>query len=260
MNTPGRSLLKLDSGMGAQMNDSDLRGNDLDVALQEAGQDRSDCETSLNPVINQTEAARMDDHQPTEGLRALRQRLDAKEEQLRALQRELRLRDERIAQLERLYERESDTFSGARNEPVVAMGLVLESLHESGVVHRISRITTAIGRGGSNDIVLDTGSVSRYHARIVVASDSVYLIDLQSTNGCAVNGERISRQMINNGDVVAIGDAKFKFATGVPLSEVEDRWMDETQALLDESIVFTRVPPKADAESKQMAEDATKTS
>lgn len=248
------------AGVGAHMNNSDLRENDLDVALQEAEHDVSDRETSLNPILNQIEAAPTDDQGTTENLSALRRRLEAKEEQLRALQRELRLRDERISQLERLYERESDTIKGARSEPVVAMGLVLEPLNESGVIHRISRITTAIGRAGGNDIVLDTGSVSRYHARIVVASDSVYLIDLQSTNGCAVNGERISRQMINNGDVVAIGDAKFKFATGVPLSEVENRWMDETQALLDESIVFTRMPKPRDAESKQVAEDATKAS
>lgn len=236
-----------------------VRGNDLDVALQELEQDVSDCETSLNPVINPTEAASADGQQSAEILKALRRRLDAKEEQLRALQRELRLRDERISQLERLYEREHDASNGARNEPVVAMGLVLESLNESGVIYRISKITTTIGRTGGNDIVLDAGSVSRYHARIVVASDSVYLIDLQSSNGCAVNGERISRQMINNGDIVAIGDAKFKFATGVPLSEVENRWMDETQTLLDESIVFSRVPvAKSDAEPKQTADATTK--
>lgn len=244
--------------MGARMKDNELRENDLDVALQEAEHDVSDRETSLNPVIKQIETSPTDDQEAKESLSALRRRLDAKEEQLRALQRELRLRDERISQLERLFERESDTINGARSEPVVAMGLVLESLNDSGVVHRISRITTTIGRAGGNDIVLDAGSVSRYHARIVVASDSVYLIDLQSSNGCAVNGERVSRQMINNGDVVAIGDAKFRFATGVPLSEVENRWMDETQALLDESIVFTRMPKPKDAESKPGAESTPK--
>lgn len=245
--------------MGAQMNKNDSLGNDLDAALQEDVNNISLSETSTNSVLTQVETAAVD-QEKTESLSVLCQRLDAKEKQLRALQRELQLRNERISQLERLYEREQDTHNGARSEPVVSMGLVLESLNESGVVHRISRVTTTIGRAGGNDIVLDTGSVSRYHSRIVVASDSVYLIDLQSTNGCAVNGERISRQMINNGDVVAIGDAKFKFATGVPLSEVEGRWMDETQALLDESIVFTRVPPKAGAESKKASEDATKAS
>jgi pSer/pThr/pTyr-binding forkhead associated (FHA) protein len=140
------------------------------------------------------------------------------------------------------------------------MGLVLESANDPSVKFRISRVTTTIGRAANNDIVLNFTSVSRLHARLVVASDSIYLIDVQSSNGCEVNGERISRQMLNNGDVVTIGDLKFKFATGVPLSELEDRSMDETQALLDESIVFTRVPtPKAAAEPKQVADGTPKT-
>jgi len=241
------------------MNDSDLRLNDLDVALQESEQNASDRETSLNPVINQTDAAPTEDRQATESLRALHQRLDAKEEQLRTLHRELRLRDERIAHLEQLCAGEHDALDSASSKPLIALGLVLESVNEPGVIHRITRITTTIGRARNNDIVLNTSSVSRYHARIVVASDSTYLIDLQSSNGCAVNGERISRQMINHGDVVAIGDAEFRLSTGVPLSEVENRSMDETQALLDESIVFTRVPtPKAAAEPKHVAEDAPK--
>jgi len=241
------------------MKDSDSRENDIDVVLKESAQNPSDRETSLNPVINQEVAIRADAQQATESVETLRLRLDAKEDQLRALQRELRLRDERILQLERLYEGEQGPLIGAHGEPLVAKGLVLESVNERGVTYRISRITTTIGRASNNDIVIDTSLVSRYHARIVVASDSTYLIDLESTNGCAVNGERISRQLLNNGDIIAIGDASFKFSVGVPLSEVEDRSMDETQALLDESIVFTRVPKrKVDAEPKQVADDAAK--
>jgi hypothetical protein len=243
------------SGDRGQMKDSDAHIVDLDAALQEGDTNLADRETSLNPAINETEAARANHPQATGSLEALRLRLDAKEAQLRALQKELRLRDERIAQLERICAEHDGTLDADPNRRLAAMGLVLESANEPRVVHRINRITTTIGRATDNDIVLDTHSVSRYHARIVVASDSTYLIDLQSTNGCSVNGERVSRQMISHGDVVVIGDIEFRFAVGVPLSASEDRSMDETQALLDESIVFSPVPTvKADASRNQVAE------
>lgn len=242
------------------MTDSDFRLNDLDAILREDVQTASDCETAHNPVLTQTEAAPADARQTPESSAALRQRLQEKEKQLRTLQRELRLRDERISQLERLSAEGHDKVHRIQSEQIVAMGLVLESVKEPGVSHRISRITTAIGRAGNNDIVLNASSVSRFHARIVVASDSTYLIDLQSSNGCVVNGERIARQMINSGDIVTFGEVQFRFATGVPKSEVEDRWMDETQVLLDESIVFTRESTlKASIEHNRVTEDTAKT-
>jgi S-DNA-T family DNA segregation ATPase FtsK/SpoIIIE len=121
------------------------------------------------------------------------------------------------------------------------MGMVLESLDEPGVRHRISRVTTTLGRGGGNDIAINSTSVSRNHSRIVIASDGACLIDLESTNGCSINDQRVTRQFINDGDVVAIGKVKFKFATGVP-PEIDDRSMDETHTLLEDSEIFTPVP------------------
>jgi hypothetical protein len=241
-----------------QMKNSDAHMNDLDAALQDADANPAGRETSLNPAINEGEAARADHPLATGSLEALRLRLDAKEAQLRALQKELRLRDERIAQLERICAEYDGTLDVTPNRRLAAMGLVLESVNEPRVVHRINRITTTIGRTTDNDIALNTHSVSRYHARIVVAADSTYLIDLQSTNGCSVNGERVSRQMISDGDVIVIGDIEFGFSVGVPLSESEGRSMDETQALLDESIVFSPVPAKANAPRGQVAEGVTK--
>jgi hypothetical protein len=53
---------------------------------------------------------------------------------------------------------------------------------------------------------------------------------------------RVSRQMIHGGDVIAIGSAKFRLIAGVPTTEVEDRSMDETNALLDDAEIFSAVP------------------
>lgn len=252
------------------MNNSDLDRDLLADALESAGQKLDESETVLTAALVQTDAAGSQSPQAPEDLEALRRRLNAKEEQLRALHRELRQRDERISQLEQLCAESADTWNDADHHAtpqnlanqgarVVAMGLVLEPLDEHDAVHRISRVTTTIGRGLDNDIVLRSTSVSRYHARMVVASDSTYLIDLQSSNGCSVNGERISRRMIGDGDVVAIGSAKFRFAAGVALPEIDGRSMEETHVLLEDSEIFSPVPTsQGDAAREQSTQDKAK--
>jgi len=93
-----------------------------------------------------------------------------------------------------------------------SLGYTLEDLTKAGVVHRITRATTSVGRSDSNDIPIDSTSVSRYHARLLVKPEGVWLVDLQSTNGCGVNGRRASRLILCDGDVVMIGHCKYRFS------------------------------------------------
>ena len=257
------------------MKNDDPRINELTIALQKAEQKLAEREALITTAFRQTEEVRSQYEQANERAEALRRRLDAKEEQLSALQtrleaaatdpttsrdqrieslqRELRQRDERIAALEQLYA-ENDNALNAINqdvkrqnfavpsEQVAAMGLALKSLDEPGLHHRIAMATTTLGRAIANDIAINSTSVSRYHARIVVESGEVYLVDLQSTNGCSVNGKRISRQIVVDRDVIAIGDAKFRLTVGVPSAEIEDRSMDETQVALDDAAISSAVP------------------
>jgi hypothetical protein len=99
------------------------------------------------------------------------------------------------------------------SEGFASLGYTLEDLTHAGIVHRITRATTSVGRSDSNDISIDSTSVSRYHARLLVKPEGVWLVDLQSTNGCGVNGRRASRQILCDGDVVMIGHCKFRFST-----------------------------------------------
>jgi len=136
---------------------------------------------------------------------------------------ELRARDNRVAALEQQLNEHLSALSAigqdiervnasSPNERLAAMGYALESLDRPGVIHRITRMTTTAGRSNSNDIEIDSTSVSRYHARIVVKPEGVWLIDLQSTNGCGVNGRRTSRQILCDGDAVMIGHCRFRFS------------------------------------------------
>ncbi len=62
-----------------------------------------------------------------------------------------------------------------------------------------------LGRSKSQaDLVLDDANVSRQHAAIERVGDAWYLADLGSTNGCYIEGQRVSRRMLADGDVIEI--------------------------------------------------------
>ena len=75
---------------------------------------------------------------------------------------------------------------------------------------------TRVGRAANSDLRIDSTSVSRYHA-IIVSGRHTIIEDLNSTNGVLINGRKASRQKLKDGDLVAIGEAHFRFADGNPL-------------------------------------------
>ena len=77
---------------------------------------------------------------------------------------------------------------------------------------------TTIGRTSDNDIAIDTNFISRHHAVVLVSSRHTIIEDLKSTNGIRVNGRRISRQLLHDGDLVTIGKSDFRYSLA-PLSE-----------------------------------------
>ena len=63
-----------------------------------------------------------------------------------------------------------------------------------------------VGRASDNDVVIQDPKVSRHHAQIVQQNDGcIYLIDLESSNGTFVNGNRIyGRHYLHIGDSVKV--------------------------------------------------------
>jgi pSer/pThr/pTyr-binding forkhead associated (FHA) protein/tetratricopeptide (TPR) repeat protein len=76
-----------------------------------------------------------------------------------------------------------------------------------------------IGRLEECDIPVLDGSVSRQHARVVYARDRVSITDLGASNGTFVNETRIEMAELMTGDVVRIGNIKFKVELPPELSK-----------------------------------------
>jgi pSer/pThr/pTyr-binding forkhead associated (FHA) protein len=63
-----------------------------------------------------------------------------------------------------------------------------------------------IGRAPRADFVLDAAMVSRLHCRLTAsAAGELEVVDLESTNGTFVNGRRVSRSGLVEGDRLKVG-------------------------------------------------------
>ncbi len=69
----------------------------------------------------------------------------------------------------------------------------------------------SIGRARANDMVLDDASVSSQHCRIRPEQGRFVLYDLKSTNGTMVNGRRVDRHLLDEGDVIQMGETSLQF-------------------------------------------------
>jgi general secretion pathway protein A len=101
--------------------------------------------------------------------------------------------------------------SAANAEPEQSLSrLILE--YDNDREFALERETTTIGRAADNDLCIRDLRVSRYHARLTFNRKGFTIEDLGSTNGVYVNEERVKIRLLNDGDIVAIDDHRFRFA------------------------------------------------
>lgn len=85
------------------------------------------------------------------------------------------------------------------------------TLVNTGNVFLLGPAPTTIGRLDTNDIVIEDPMVSRLHAEIRPESGSFTVVDLGSTNGTFVGGERVSDHRLEDGDTITVGETKLEF-------------------------------------------------
>ena len=95
-------------------------------------------------------------------------------------------------------------------EQARAAGLVREqvTLYVSGQPFRVTQKVTTMGRSRDCDIVVPDPNVSRVHAEVRHEGLDYVLVDLGSTNGVEVNGRRVLRHNLRDGDRLSLGGAE----------------------------------------------------
>jgi two-component system, cell cycle response regulator len=111
--------------------------------------------------------------------------------------------------------------------------LTLVSGANAGAIHSLLIEVNVIGRGKECSIRVDDPGISRTHARVVRQSAGGYTIeDLGSRNGTLINGHRVTRQALSDGDRVSIGPTtEFRFGFTDEAEEARLRRLYESSVL-----------------------------
>ena len=87
---------------------------------------------------------------------------------------------------------------------------LLEPIEHAGEMIRLTGSMLTIGRTAENDIALHSKMVSRNHARLLIGPTGIIVEDAGSTNGCFVNGEQVRQHLMHDGDVLELGDLRYR--------------------------------------------------
>jgi pSer/pThr/pTyr-binding forkhead associated (FHA) protein len=71
-----------------------------------------------------------------------------------------------------------------------------------------------VGRAPRADFVVDAALVSRLHCRLAAGAGEIEAVDLESTNGTYVNGERVARATLKDGDTLRVGAVELVVTKG----------------------------------------------
>lgn len=91
-------------------------------------------------------------------------------------------------------------------------GWILRGGDESSLTLRLPPGSVkTLGRTARADFIVDAALVSRVHCRLTAdASDQLIVEDLGSTNGTTVNGRRVDRAVLRDGDRLQVGRMEFQ--------------------------------------------------
>ncbi|MGB8330823.1 MAG: FHA domain-containing protein [Polyangiales bacterium] len=89
--------------------------------------------------------------------------------------------------------------------------LVVLSDPAAGAEFTLNKSVLRIGRDERLDVWINHKSISHEHAELQVLGGKVTVFDLESANGMRVNGVETSRAVLESGDVLELGEVRFRF-------------------------------------------------
>ena len=135
--------------------------------------------------------------------------LEERELLIRRLERNASTNANALGRLQTSIERLGSAPAGS-TEP--ASDFIAELVRLDGDQHTAYPLArrTRIGRTPGCELQIDSQSVSRNHAVLLKGSRALIVEDLNSTNGVLVNGRKVSRHALSDGDVLTIGETQFR--------------------------------------------------
>ncbi len=194
---------------------------ELERMLMRTEEDAQDRITDLEQKVKQLSGA----------VEEFEQKLDTKNTAINVLLGELAKKSEQLESIgeieeviqeidtrmsERFDEQDTDAADQRGRAPVTAdrdriTRVLIGNIGEQELRFPLFKKRLTIGRTADNDIQLKTSFISRRHAVVLTEGDATRVIDWGSKNGVYVNAERVTERFLANGDIVAVGNAKFRY-------------------------------------------------
>lgn len=92
--------------------------------------------------------------------------------------------------------------------------LVIEQGPQVGQTFEIKTEGVRLGRSVQNDVVLADAQLSRNHCKLFFRDETVWILDLATLNGTAVNGQTIQQEtQLKVGDTITLGDTTLRICS-----------------------------------------------
>ena len=115
-------------------------------------------------------------------------------------------------------------------------------------VFPLKKSVVTIGRMEDNDLVIKEVRISRYHAQLRAVKGQYILVDLKSTGGTSVNGEKITQVALFQGDVISLAGIPIIYGLS-PVVQIQEEESPEIKARFRR----TEQPTKAITDSVELA-------
>jgi len=94
--------------------------------------------------------------------------------------------------------------------------LVLLSAGMTGRTHELKVDKTTIGRVEDNTFQIAEPSVSSHHCEVLLRGSDIVVLDLNSTNGTFINGEKVTESVLKPGQILRLGQIEMRLEADAP--------------------------------------------
>lgn len=123
------------------------------------------------------------------------------------------------------------------DKPSQAPRIIVSQNRETLAEYTVSEQKILIGRSEFADIVISDLFASKLHAMILVYSDALILLDLNSANGVMVNSVKTQCSILKENDIITIGHHRLKIENAPELSEEMRQLVENKDTLRMKNIV-----------------------
>ncbi len=111
--------------------------------------------------------------------------------------------------------------------------------------HRLSDKKTLIGRSDFADLSIEDDFVSKMHAVLILYSDALVLLDLNSANGTTVNSATVRSTILQTNDIISLGHHRIKVLNAPAISEEMKKLLSAPDTIRMKNLVDLRARREA---------------